>query len=79
MSRSIETLSRRGKTRIQNLDRLQKPPVFHDESKIELKTSAMVFVPLAIQLYPETRSRKKHGEGRRTKQKARLARRGRKR
>jgi len=63
----MEALLGRSETGIQNLDRPQKPPVFHDESKAELTTSAMGTIPITIQLHLKIRSRKEYGEGRQTK------------
>jgi len=60
MSRSIETLSKRSETGIQNLDRLQKSPIFHDKSKAELKTSKMGLISIMVQLYTKTCSGKKY-------------------
>jgi len=63
----MEALLGRSETGIQNLDRPQKPPVFHDESKAELTTSAMGTIPITIQLHLKIHSRKEYGEGRQTK------------
>ena len=60
MSGSIEVLPKRSKTKVWNLDRPQKSPVFHNKSKAELKASKMGLIFIAIQLYIETCSRKKH-------------------
>jgi len=76
--RSIETLLGRGKTGIRNLDRLQKPPILHDKPKVKLKTSKISPLPIMIQLCIEICSRKKHREGRWTKQETRLVKRDRK-
>jgi len=48
MPRSMETLLGRSETRIQNLDRLQKPPVFYDKSKTEPQTSKMGPIPITV-------------------------------
>ena len=63
----METLFRRSETGIRNLDRPQKPPVFHDKPKVESTTSAIGTISITIQLYLKTRPRKKYGEGRWTK------------
>jgi len=44
----MEALLGRGETGIQNLDRSQKPPVFHNKPKVELTTSAMGPVSIVI-------------------------------
>jgi len=72
----MEELSRGSKTRIRNLNRSQKPPVFYDKPKAEPWTSEMGIISLKIQLYPKTCSREKYRKGRWTKQKTRLVERG---
>jgi len=63
----MEALLGRGETGIRNLDRPQKPLVFHDKSKAEPTTSTIGTIPITIQLHLKTRSRKEYGEGRQTK------------
>ena len=48
MSESIEVLPGRSKTGIQNLDRPQKSPIFHDKSKAKSKISKMGFIFIMI-------------------------------
>jgi len=44
----METLLGGSKTGIRNLDKLQKPPVLHDEPKVELTISTMGTISIAI-------------------------------
>jgi len=48
VSRSIEILFKRGKIRIWDLDRPQKPLVFYNKPKVKSKTSKMDFVSILI-------------------------------
>jgi len=48
MPRSIEALFERSKTQIQNLNRLQKPLVFYNESEIKLKISKIGSIPITV-------------------------------
>jgi len=48
MSQGMEALLGESKTRIQNLNRPQKPPVFYDEPKVESMTSTMGLIPIMI-------------------------------
>jgi len=48
MPRSVEALFGRSKTRIQNLDRSQKPLVFYGELKIKPKTNKMGPIPITV-------------------------------
>jgi len=48
MPGSMEELLGRNETGIRNLDRPQKPPVFHDKLKVESTTSMIGLVSIAI-------------------------------